>query len=355
MMLHAIDLHKTVLQLASMRADGDQVVRTARLPASPQALRAYLAQWPASRHRVVVEATGSWYWIADFCRAHQVELTLAHPWKLRAITGAKVKTDPVDTETLLTMLRLGLVPKAHQISPERRETRDLMRLRLRLVQKRVSCLNSIARLLEKFNLDSVEALPELVRLQVPFHQEQIATLQRQIRQIEKTLHRRVIPHEDVQRLLRIPGIGRINALAIHLEIDDIGRFPSERQFFSYARLVPGADNSAHSVRGKRSRAGNRYLKLAFSHAAVRAIQVYPEIREAYRKRLRKKGKPLAQAWVRKELARIVYHLLKERRDFAGEFRGRKLSRTKQPQWPQRARPSQPPATPAAAAPTRGAS
>jgi transposase len=338
MMLHAIDLHKTVLQIASTPADGNRVIAEKRLPATEAALAAYLAQWPASRHRIVVEATGGWYWIADFCRTRKIELTLAHPWKLKAISEAKVKTDGIDTHTLLTMLRLDLIPKAHQVSPERREPRDLLRLRLRLVQKRISSLNSIARLLEKFNRSSVEELPELVQLQARFHQEQIATLERQIRAIVKTLHRRLVADEDVQRLLRIPGIGRINAFTIYLEIDDIKRFPGVKNFFSYARLVPGADNSAHSVRSKRSRVGNRYLKLAFSHAAVRAIQLYPEIRDAYRKRLRKKNKALAQAWVRKELGRIVYHVLKDRRDFAGEFRGRKLSRTKTSQWPLRASP-----------------
>jgi len=61
MMLHAIDLHKTVLHIASMAADGKRVQQEARLPTTEQALRKYLAQWPGIRHRIVVEATGSWY------------------------------------------------------------------------------------------------------------------------------------------------------------------------------------------------------------------------------------------------------------------------------------------------------
>ena len=338
--LHAIDLHKSVIQIASMLADGTKVIQEARLPATEAALRKYLGQWPLAKHRIVAEATGNWYWLDDFCRSYGAELTLAHPWKIRAITGAKVKTDPTDANTLLTMFRLDLIPKAHKISPELREARDLMRLRLRLVEKRVSAMNSIARLLEKYNRTAVDELPELVQPQVAFHRRQIGTFEGEIRRIERTLHRKLAPNDDVQRLLRIPGIGRITAFSIYLEIDGIERFPTVRNFFSYARLVPGADNSAASTRTKRSRAGNRYLKLAFSHAAVRAVQVYPEIREAFRKRSRKKNKPLAQAWIRKELGRIVYHLLKDKRDFSGEFRGKPLSRTKKPRWPLRASPSQ---------------
>jgi transposase len=328
MLLHSIDLHKRVLQVATMQSDGDKVVREARMPASERALKAYLAQWPASRHRVVVETTGAWYWIADFLREHKAELKLAHAAKVRAITSAKVKTDSIDARTLLTMLRLNLVPEAHVISPELRELRDLLRLRLRLMEKRTSSLNSIARLLEKYNRASVEALPELAQVQAHMHQGQMALLAVQMRALEKLIGRELQPNPTVQRLRRIPGIGRLNAWTLYLEIDGIERFPAERNFFSYCRVAPGADNSAQRTRTRRSRAGNRYLKLAFSHAAIRAIQRYAEVRTAYRKKLRKKNFFLARAWIRKELARIVYHVLKDDIDYNDTFRGVALSRPK---------------------------
>jgi transposase len=77
---------------------------------------------------------------------------LAHAKYLKAISYAKVKTDKVDSHTLAQLLRLNLIPAAHQISPEKRGLRDMMRARLRMVHKKTSCLNSIHRLLEKFNL-----------------------------------------------------------------------------------------------------------------------------------------------------------------------------------------------------------
>jgi transposase len=328
MMLHAIDLHKRSLEVATMCADGEGEPRVVRMPACERALGSYLRQWPASRHRVVVETTGSWYWIADLLREHGAELKLAHAAKVQAITAAKVKTDSVDARTLLTMLRLNLVPEAHVISPELRELRDLLRMRLRLVEKRTSSLNSIARLLEKYNRASVEALPELAQAQAALHQGQIALFAVQVKALEKRIHRELRPNATVRRLRRIPGIGRLTAWALYLEIDGIERFATERKFFSYSRLVPGADNSGGRTRNKRSRAGNRYLKLAFSHAAVRAVQRYAEVGAAYRKKLRKKNKPLAHAWVRKELARIVYHVLKDDVDYDDTFRGVALSRPK---------------------------
>jgi transposase len=328
MMLHSIDLHKRVLQLATMCEDGQEVLQEARMPACREALSAYLLQWPGHRHKVVVETTGSWYWVDDLLREHSGKLTLAHATKIEAISGAKVKTDPADARTLLTMLRLNMVPEAHVISPELRELRDLLRMRLRLVQKRTSTTNSIARLLEKYNRASVDALPLLAQVQADLHREQIGVLNAQIRKLEKRISRELKPNETIRRLRRIPGIGRLNAWTLYLEIDGIERFATDRNFFSYCRVVPGSDNSGGRTKNKRSRAGNRYLKLAFSHAAVRAVQRYSEIGAAYRKKLRKKNKPLAIAWVRKELARIVYYVLKDGVEYDNTFRGVALSRPK---------------------------
>ena len=76
---------------------------------------------------------------------------------------------------------------------------------------------------------------------------------------------------------RITGIDRLNAWTLYLEIDGIERFSAERKFFPYTRVAPGSDNSGGRTRTNRSLAGNRYLKLALSHATVRAVQRYAEI------------------------------------------------------------------------------
>ena len=97
------------------------------------------------------------------------------------------------------------------------------------------------------------------------------------------------------------------------------------------RPVHGRDGDR--VRHKRSRDGNRYLKLAFSHAGVRAIQYYPEVKAWYGSKKRKKPEAIARALVAKEIARIAYHVLRKGEDFNGQFKGKALSRTKKEQWP----------------------
>lgn len=325
-----LDLHKRSVTVTTLDAAGT-VVATAKMPCRPKALLAYFAQQPG-QHAATVECTSGWYWVRDTLGA-TVDLHLAHAKGVKAIASAKVKTDSADAAMLAHLLRTDLLPEAHMISDDLRPLRDVLRTRLRLVERRVGAQNSIARLLEKHNAHDLADLDAFGRLQAEAHIEQAELLHAQIKRLEKSLHPHLVPDADVQRLLRVPGIGKAVAFSIRLEVDDIARFPTERDFFSYCRVVPGADNSGERVRHKRSRDGNRYLKMAFSHAAVRAVQYYPEIRAWYGSKKRRKPEAVARALVAKEIARIVYHVLRKQEDFNGRFKGTVLSRVKKEQWP----------------------
>ena len=257
---------------------------------------------------------------------------------MKAIAYAKVKTDAVDALTLAQLHRADLIPRAHMVSPELRPLRDLLRTRLHLVEKRTSAKNSVQRLLEKFNVPEPGRLPDEATLQACLYAEQIELLGDQIHRIEQQLQPRLIPNPHVQRLLWIPGIGKIVAFTLYLEIDGIERFPSVRQFFSYCRVVPGAKNSAGKTRHVRRKDGNRYLKLALSHAAVRAVQYFPEIKGFYQRKARQKNPAIARTLVQKELARSVYIVLKEQVDFNHTFKGQPLSKRKASKWPRQASP-----------------
>jgi transposase len=333
------DQHKALSLITTYGAEGLRV-KQARVASSALTLQQYFAEFPGP-HQAVVESTGGWYGLADRLTALGVELVLAHATRVKAIAAAKVKTDKVDPDTLALLLRADLIPRAHMIRPEARGPRDLMRTRLRVVEKVVSAQNSIDRLLEKFHLEDVAQLnDELYQLQARCHAAQIQLLEQQIQTLERALYPFLIPNADVQRRLWVPGLGKTNAFTVYTEIDGIARFPSERQFCSYCRLVPGADNSAGRTRHRSgSKAGNRYLTLAFSHAGIRAVQYYPEIRACFKAKARKKPIRIARTLVALELARIVYHVLATQEDFNRQFKGRPLSRPKHPQRPRRASPA----------------
>lgn len=352
MFYSGIDLHKDNCVITTIDEEG-RIINQERVRNIDYKILNYFAV-NEGRHKAVVESTANWYWLSDLLHDHTIEMTLAHSKYLKAITYAKVKTDKVDSFTLAQLLRMNLIPSAHQISPEKRSTRDLMRARLRLVQKRASCYTSIHRLLGKFNrsvpdelqlhnpstfnqIEKIQLDPDY-QMQLEAYIEQVKLLTRQIRTLEKRLNSILIPNEDIQRLLTIPGIGKITAFTIYLEIDGIERFPDVKKLFSYCRLVPGARNSNRKKKHKPSKDGNRYLKMAFTEAAIRAVQYYKEIRQFHQRKLRRCHKAIARAIVAKELARIVYYVLKEKTEFK-TFKGISISRKKAAQWPYLASPS----------------
>ena len=182
-----IDQHREFCVLTTYGPEGPRV-KQARVASTALALAPYFAEFPGP-HKAVVESTGGWYWLADTLAGLGVELILAHATRVKAIAAAKVKTDQVDSDTLALLLRADLIPVAHMIAPAQRGPRDLMRTRLRLVEKRVSAQNSIDRLLEKFNLTAVEELPELYQLQARCHTAQMALLESQIATLERACTR----------------------------------------------------------------------------------------------------------------------------------------------------------------------
>ena len=248
MLYTGIDLHKRTVVMATVDEKG-KVLCEASVPASRSAVARYF-HWLPGPTIATVEATSSWYWLRDLLDQQEVPLTLAHAKFVKAIAYAKVKTDAVDALTLAQLHRADLIPRAHMVSPELRPLRDLLRTRLHLVEKRTSAKNSIQRLLEKYNAPAPDQLPAEATLQASLYAEQI-------HRVEQQLQPALIPNPDIQRLLWIPGIGTIVAFTIYLEIDGIERFPTVRQFFSYCRVVPGADNSAGKRRHGRRKDGNR--------------------------------------------------------------------------------------------------
>jgi transposase len=112
---------------------------------------------------------------------------------------------------------------------------------------------------------------ESVRRTLAVDLDLVEHLDRQIAELELFLAARAKAHDlpNFYRLRSIPGVSKVLALTLLYEIGDVRRFEHVGQFFSYARLVRPAKESA----GKRTRLangkmGNAHLKWAFCEAAA---------------------------------------------------------------------------------------
>lgn len=209
MLYSGIDLHRDNSMITTIN-DSGTIVNQQKLPNDEVSILNYFFSM-GNEHRAVVEATANWYWLSDLLNDHGIDLVLAHAKYLKAISYAKVKTDKVDSQTLANLLRIDMIPAAHQISPAWRGLRDLMRARLKLVSKNTSCQNSIHKLLGKYNMNipddkkpryqetqqTLRELPmpdEYAALQLKFLLQQMELLHTQIKETEKTLHPKLIPN-----------------------------------------------------------------------------------------------------------------------------------------------------------------
>mgnify|MGYP006293868409 CR=1 FL=1 len=342
-----IDLHANNMVNVAINSNSE-VIREAKLPTSRRSLEDFFGSMDGPV-KAVVECTSNWYWLSDWCRANDVELMLAHAKMVKAISYAKVKTDTVDAKTLAELLKADLIPEAYQIKHDRRELRELTRGRLRMIQWRSKLQSALWGQAIKYNVQISASqwrqlgqlqqwlapqLPPAASLQAELLIEQMSQIQQHIHRIEEEIEKQVPFEAAAERLMEVPGVGKVGAWTILAEIGDIHRFPSAKQFVSYCRLVPGSKDSGGSRRHKSgNKDGNKYLRAAFGQAAVSAYTHYKVVKKFYRKIKRRSGRSVARAVVGKELAKGVWHMLTKDQAYKG-FKGQPVRAASQTCWPQ---------------------
>mgnify|MGYP003525549495 FL=1 len=326
-----VDLHSRTLYLCIVGQDGVVLLHRS-LPCDPD--RFLLAIAPFREDLVVaVECVYSWYWLADLCAREGIAFVLGHALYMKAIHGAKAKSDRIDSEKIAVLVRGGLMPVAYAYPADMRATRDLMRRRLLFVRQRGSLLAHIQITHHQYNVDppgrrityrsNREGLGEA--FEDPSVRQNIASdltvadhLEVVIGELELAVLRQARVHDPnaFALLTSVPGIGKVLALTILYEIHDISRFPSVRDFASYSRLVKCERSSAGKSLGTGgNKIGNAYLKWAFSEAAVLFIAKSEQGRTVLKRLERKYGKPKALSVLAHKLGRAVYYMLARKQAF----------------------------------------
>ena len=326
-----IDLHAKTMYLCILDREGKTLLHK-NMRSRPEEFLAAVEPFREDL-AVGVECIFTWYWLADLCRREGIEFVLGHALYMKAIHGGKAKNDKIDAYKIATLLRGGNLPQAYVYPPEMRATRDLLRRRLHLVRRRANLLAHIqnthhqynmappsARITYKANREGVaESFEELdVRKSIEVDFSLIEHYDTLLREIELHLERRAKKHDPqaYHRLRSVPGIGKILALTILYEVQDIHRFPRVQEFLSYSRLVKCEHNSAGKKLGTGgAKIGNAHLKWAFSEAAALFLRNNPEGQRYVRRLAGKHGKGKALSILASKIGRAVYLILRKERVF----------------------------------------
>jgi transposase len=226
-----------------------------------------------------------------------------------------------------------MIPQSYVYPEKMRTTKDLMRRRNHLMRKRAELLAHIQNTNSQYNLDETFgciAVPSkrgsiiekfsdpAVQKSMEADLEVISVYDTTITDLERTILKVAQSRDPVSYALlqSVYGIGRIGALTMLYEIEDIRRFPRVQDFVSYARLV----KCSHESNGKKygtggNKIGNAHLKWAFSEAAVLFLRGNDPAKKYYERLTRKHGKANALSILAHKLGRAVYFILKNKEAF----------------------------------------
>lgn len=119
-----------------------------------------------------------------------------------------------------------------------------------------------------------------------------------------------------QKLLTIPGIGRILGMTITMEVGAISRFKTDGDFASYCRTVDARRFSNGKQKGENNqKCGNKYLSWAFVEAANFARRYNEHCRRWYDRKAAKTSKVIATKALACKLAKAAWHVMARACDY----------------------------------------
>jgi transposase len=329
-----------------------------------RALADYLESFGVTH--VALESTGVLWKPVWNVLESRFTLLLVNPRQLKKVPGRK--TDVSDADWIAQLLQHGLLKGSFVPPRALRDFRDLTRQRAQLVSEATRVVNRIHKLLQDTNVKLSAVASDILgksgraMLQALLHgktdPERMADLaQRRLRakipQLRLALEGRVTEHhrfvlgsllahldfleietaklneaighreaellsrEDAARLDAIPGVNTRTIQNVIAEIGaDMSVYPDEHHLSSWAGMCPGNEESAGKRRRSSTRGGNRWLRRALTEAAWAASHTRDSYLTAqYRRLAPRRGKKRALMAVGHSILVIIYHLLKDKREY----------------------------------------
>jgi transposase len=323
-----IDLHKETAWCCVLDPQGHRL-SSERLRADTDTLKDFFAGLPRP-FQVAVEATYNWCYVVDLAEEYAEEVYLADSYRLKAFAKRYKKNDKIDARLIAVLLHRGDLPTVVIPDGETRKLRDLLGYRLRATADKTRNISRLKALLDKlgktdrgnYNTKKKREATRGLALDAPYDEivsgylGRIERLWEETRALDKKIEERVLGDEDTRNLMSIPGIGPLGALLIKAEIFDIGRFRSFSRLCAYSGLAPRVHASGgHCHYGPLNRNRRSNLQWILLENVLHAVKQIPRIRRKYLALKKRKGCNTAKVAAARELLKIIYHVLKERRPY----------------------------------------
>lgn len=322
----AFDVHKSYLMVAAVNAAQKVVLPPRRIEFSR--FEAWINKHLNAADQVVLEATTNAWYVHDRLEPKVARVVVAHPYQVKLIAAAAVKTDKRDTLALAKLLAANLIPEVWVPPTPVRELRALIAHRRRVVSQRTAAKNRLGSVLHRHNIVPPPGklfnrenqswwlsldLPPSEQLRVRQDLDTLLHLNPQVGEIESELARlsTVDPWADpMTYLVQLPGIGMLTAMTILGAIGDITRFASAKKLVGYAGLGARVYASGQTHRGGRiTKQGRRDLRAVLVEAAWSAVRFDPYWQETFQRLTHRIGKKKAIVAIARKLLVVIWHVL----------------------------------------------
>lgn len=241
---------------------------------------------------LVIENTGIYHRpIWNFCTTHLLPVYIGNAADLKWSFGiARSKNDKFDSMRLCeyayknhedikptTGLNKGLITLKDLLSNRSKLLRQKNAIKQTINELKVSNDKATQQLIEKLNKAALQGLKTSIKL----IETEILHL---VKQDETLL-------ANYNRMLTVPGIGKITAIFIICCTNNFAIKVTGKQLANYAGVVPHEHKSGTSIKG-RNRVhfmANKELKAILTMGALSAINSYPEFKDYYDRKI-KEGK-----------------------------------------------------------------
>jgi len=256
--------------------EAGKICRELKVPSHPEDLLRVLQDPAWNLVRVGLEAGPLSQWLFNGLAEAGLPVVCIETRHARAYLKAQVnKTDRNDARGIAQMMRVNLFRPVHVKTLASQKQRALLTARKLLQGKAIAIENDIRGLLRNFGLkvgvagaakfeqrirELVEGLPDLSELM-----EVLLEARQKLREQFTKLHRKLlaIVREDTvcRRLMSVPGVGAVTALAYRATIDVPARFRNSKAVGAVLGLTPAQHQSGESSRvGRISLCGDGMLR-----------------------------------------------------------------------------------------------
>jgi transposase len=257
-----------------------------KVPSEPGPLIARLAEWSGTIDLAGIEACPLSEWLHRGLREAGIPVVCIETRHAqRFLSSRPVKTDRNDARGLAEMMRLGHYRPVHVKSLAAQSMRTTLVARMQLVSAQLQIENTVRGLLRLYGLKigaihrnrfaaRVGELLEMAAMaELSAAIEPLLRVRESMR-VERKAQDRVLAalsrrDQVTRRLMTIPGVGPVTALAFKATIDHVDRFDTSKALGAHLGLTPRVYQSGEIDRsGHISKCGDRMMRHLLYEAAT---------------------------------------------------------------------------------------